>query len=252
MFYQFKIFFLSFYLLSSSLLASELNSAIVELFKKDYLGKQGIKQLDQLRIKCLKLQAKVVPSLIEVMKGQEYPDRNRWLATFLLARIMGKKASAFIANFIHHPLWIMRLAGLKTLLALKEMKYGEKYAQALSDNSLFVRQQALDNIIKLKLYQFSDIIWNMLFDKKNYEQHGDRVVRMPILSKVIRAMGDLNYKKVSIPLTRMIAKKQYESLVYDIDYSLSKIFDIHSPPGGIEAKQKFWLSYQNSRDLKTI
>ena len=76
------------------------------------------------------------------MKSDKYPEKNRWVATFLLGRIMGKKSSSFVSRFVEHPNWVLRMASLKTLLALKEERYQKKYIKALKDNSFIVRTQA--------------------------------------------------------------------------------------------------------------
>ena len=68
----------------------------------------------------LKHRQKAVPVLIKVMKESKYPEQNRWQATMLLGQVMGKKSAPFIAKFIDHPHWMMRVASLKALLALKQ------------------------------------------------------------------------------------------------------------------------------------
>ena len=94
---------------------------------------------------------KAVPVLVKVMKESKYPEQNRWQATMLLGQIMGKKSAPFIAKFIDHPHWMMRVASLKALLGLKQDTYHSVYAKALKDSSLIVRVQALDNISKMNI-----------------------------------------------------------------------------------------------------
>src|SRR3989339_1169464 len=146
-------------------------------FKKDpvlfalndtYKKELNHKDLFALKERTLKLAGKSVPVLINVMKSSDYPDKNRWIATFLLGRIVGKKAAPFIAKFSKHPSWVLRMASLKTLLALKQSDYGPVYAEALGDSSLLVRIQALENIKGLKLKSYGSRVWAMLYDQQNY------------------------------------------------------------------------------------
>ena len=75
------------------------------------------KSLANLKQETLKYSGKSVSAaLIEVMKNGKYPDKNRWVATFLLGQIMGEKSAPFIAKFFKHPSWVMRMASLKTML----------------------------------------------------------------------------------------------------------------------------------------
>lgn len=216
---------------------------LLDEFKKEYNWEKDKKSIEALRMQCLEKYALAVPTLIKVMKDPTFPDKNRWMATFLLGNIMGKKASGFLAEFITNPLWMMRLAVLKALLALKETNYADKYAQALRDKSMIVRMQALENIRTLGLQQYADQVWSMLFDPLNYHAQGEKKTRMPILSQVVRAIGDLQYSKAAIALYKMLQKKEYENLIDDIDYGLSKIYKVSSQANGIEAKKSFWRSY---------
>ena len=126
------------------------------------------KDIATLKKRVLNSKGKAIPSIIEVMKNKIYPDKNRWLATFLLGRTMGKKSSAFIAKFLFHPNWVLRMASLKTLLALRAKKFGSAFAKLLKDKSFIVRTQALENIKQLKLRELSPYVWQMLYDQSNY------------------------------------------------------------------------------------
>jgi len=201
------------------------------------------KEMDQLKLKTLKLAGKAVPALIEVMKSGKYPDKNRWMATFLLGKIMGKKGSPFIAKFLEHPSWVMRMASLKTLLALKENRYAKDFAAKLKDNSLIVRTQALENIKRLKLRSTSPHVWSMLYDKKNYyESSKDKKTkkRTNIIRNVIQTVGILEFKKAKVPLMKMIQKKTYNDIFVDIDRTLGQLFGKSSPKGGRHIKRHYW------------
>ena len=71
-------------------------------FKKTYGDRDNSKK-ERLRRDVLLASGKAVPILVEVMKENAYPDGNRWLATFLLGRIMGKKASPLYCQIYRPP-----------------------------------------------------------------------------------------------------------------------------------------------------
>ena len=146
---------------------SEVADVKQELLKKlkHPIKKEDIKGTQNL---IFKNGGKAVEALVEVMKNGQYPELNRWIATFMLGRIMGKKASPFLVKFLKHPQWSMRVAALKTLLALKDKRFASAYAHALSDKSMLVRKQALENVKKLSLKETAPMVWAMLYDKKNY------------------------------------------------------------------------------------
>ena len=65
---------------------------LLQKYSKAYTRKSDI---DELRKETLSLGGKSVEALIEVMKNGKYPEKNRWLATFLLGQIMGDKSILF-------------------------------------------------------------------------------------------------------------------------------------------------------------
>lgn len=144
---------------------SEVKTALLQKYMMNYSEKS---QLAQLKSETLKQGGKSVEALIEVMKNGKYPDKNRWMATFLLGQIMGEKSAPFLAKFLQHPHWVMRMASLKTMLALKQKNYSRQYANLLKDDSFIVRSQALDTIRTLKTAEAAPQVWAMLYDKKNY------------------------------------------------------------------------------------
>jgi hypothetical protein len=230
-----KIVLIVFFIFSVG--AKELDPTLLDLFKV-----QGnSQQIKVLQKKMLSLGGKAVPYLIEVMKSSAFPDKSRWVATFLLARIMGKKSINFLAKFLEHPSWIMRMASLKALLGLKARDLGDGYSKALKDKSLVVRSQALENIRILELEQFAPQVWAMLYDDRNYH-HGENGLkkRGNIIKKIIRVIGDLKFKKAKIPLLKMVQKKKYQDIFDDVDYSLAKILGKSSPSGGPRIKRYFW------------
>lgn len=187
----------------------------------------------------LKHHAKAVPVLIKVMKEGKYPDQNRWQATMLLGQIMGKKSAPFIAKFSSHPLWMMRVASLKALLALKQDTYHAVYATALRDPSLIVRVQALDNISQMKITSLAPNVWSMMYDQTNYAGEVGARKRTSIVKSVIRTTGDLRFTKAQKPLAKLMQKPKYQDLMDDIDYSLEKMTGKTSP-NSVSERRKFW------------
>lgn len=183
---------------------------------------------------------KAVPVLIKVMKESKYPEQNRWHATMLLGQVMGKKSAPFIAKFIDHPHWMMRVASLKALLGLKQDTYHSVYAKALKDSSLIVRVQALDNIAKMNISAMAPQVWNMMYDKSNYSGDVGNRKRTSIVRSIIRTIGDVKFEKAKSPLAKLIQKPKYQDLIEDLDYSLEKITGKNSPNSSVQARRQFW------------
>ena len=229
-----------------SLMVFQLGAAIVPTpgqddllggYIKNYTNK---KELMELREKTLSLGGKAVPVLVKVMKSDRFPEKNRWIATFLLGQIMGEKAAPFVSKFLEHPHWILRMASLKTLLGLRQKTYGLHFAKMLKDDSLLVRGQALDNIRIMNLAEHAPKVWAMLYDERNYNQVDKRKKRTNIISQVIRTVGDLRFAKAQGPLLQMIRKKKYKDVFDDIDYSLQQLTGKQSPQGNQAVKRHFW------------
>ncbi len=194
-------------------------------------------ELLELKKETMKLGAKAVPILIDVMKKDNFPDKNRWVATFLLGRIMGEKSANFIVKFTKHPNWVLRLASLKTLLALNQEKMGGHYADLLKDASLLVRSQALQNIRHLGLKSYGAHVWAMLHDKRNYS---GKFEDMNIVREAIKTVGDLKFEKAKPALLKMAQNDKYKGIFGDIDYSLTKITGKTSPAGDEKVKRIYW------------
>lgn len=197
----------------------------------------------------LRHRQKAVPLLITVMKSSKYPDQNRWQATMLLGRIMGKKSAPFIAKFSDHPNWMMRVASLKALLALKQDTYVKVYSKALQDPSLIVRVQALDNISQMKIKSLAPYVWQMMYDGSNYSGDVGNRKRTSIVKSVIRTLGDLRYEKAKSPLLKLIQKSAYADLQDDLDYSLEKITGLKSPDAN---RKKFWAKQSVAISAKKL
>jgi HEAT repeat protein len=221
---------------------SEVKNALLNKYMINYDSKT---QINALKSETLKHGGESVEALIEVMKNAKYPDKNRWVATFLLGQIMGEKSAPFLAKFLKHPHWVMRMASLKTMLALKQAKYSKEYAALLKDDSFIVRSQALDNIRTLKTKESAPLVWAMLYDKKNYYQptiNGKplKAKRSNIIKNVILTVGDLKFEKAKDPLMKMIQKDRYNDIFNEMDASLVKISGISSPKGDMKTKRAFW------------
>ena len=197
-------------------------------------------QLGLLKSETLKLKQEAVPTLLKVMKDNKFPSESRWVATYMLGRIMGVKAAPLISKYTSHPNWMLRLASLKVLLHLGQKKYTGVYARLLEDKSLIVRHQALQNIKKLKLTSLAPYVWKMLYNKKNYVGLEGSRKRSNIIKDAIKTVGDLGFSKAKKPMLKMFSKKKYKDVYEELDYSLSKLSDKPSPKGSLSVKQIFW------------
>lgn len=217
---------------------ANLNNNLLIRFEKN-LSNADFKEL---RKDVLNLAGEAVPALVEVMKESKYPEKNRWMATFALADIMGEKASEYIAEYTKHPDWFMRLASLKVLLGLEQKTLGDIYANALKDPSYVVRVQALENIKAFDLKKYSSNVWQMLYDEQNYsipKKDSSKKIRTNIMKNVIATTGDLENKAVYKSLVKMITSPNYDDLFFELDYALMKISKKSSPQGKLE-KKEFW------------
>ena len=234
------------------------NKFITQSLLKKFAKKSSKKELVTLKKEVLSYKGKSVPALVQVMKSGEYPEKNKWIATFLLGQVMGKKSAPFVSKFLKHPSWVMRMASLKTLLALKRVEYKRSYSNALKDKSFIVRSQALDNISKLNLTSEAPFVWQMLYDKRNYyspkpkknlksknaknvkTQNVENLKRTNLIKKVIATIGDLKFQKAKGPLLTMTQKNKYNDIFKEIDLSLIKITGKKSPAGSMKIKKRYW------------
>lgn len=196
--------------------------------------------LSKLKNESLKLKQDAVPTLVKVMKSKAFPDENRWIATFMLGRIMGVKSADYISKFSNHPNWMMRLASLKVLLHLEQKQFKGIYARALEDKSLIVRHQALQNIKEMQLKDLAPYVWKMLYNRDNYVGGKGERKRSHIIADAIKTVGDLGLAKAKTPMLKMISSKKYRDIYSELDYSLSKLHEKESPKGGLEVKKNYW------------
>ena len=235
----------------SSVDSKATNKVITESLLKKFSTKTNRKSLIALKKEVMSHSGKSVQALVTVMKDGKYPEQNRWVATFMLGKIMGKKSAPFISKFLSHPSWVMRMASLKTLLALKGVEYKREFSNALKDKSFIVRSQALDNISKLGLKTEAPFVWQMLYDKKNYysPKKGKSVKtanlkRTNLIKKAILTVGELKFEKAKLPLLSMIQKDKYKDIFTEVNSSLEKITGKKSPKGDKELKLRFWKKIQ--------
>lgn len=212
-------------------------NALEALYLKTPKGK---KHLELLKAESLKLKQEAVPTLIKVMKSSDYPDQNRWIATYMLGRIMGKKSATFVSKFTKHPNWMLRLASLKVLLHLDQKQYDGIYARMLEDKSLIVRHQALQNIKEMKLTKLAPYVWKMLYNKQNYVGVEGKRKRSHIVKSAIKVIGDLGFKEAKMPMLKMIQKNKYKDIHGELDYALSLINEKKSPNGNLTVKRMYW------------
>lgn len=181
-----------------------------------------------------------VPVLTQVMREEKYPEKNRWMATFLLAQLMGDKSAPYISRFSQHPNWLMRMASLKALTALKQKDQGALFAKALKDDALLVRIQALESIKTLNLTQYAPHVWAILYDKRNYYETKIGSKRASIIKVAVTTVGDLKFEKAKPALFKMVNNPKYEDIFPEMDYALSKITGKKSPEGDKKFKRQFW------------
>ena len=206
-----------------------------------YLKKPKNKDhLSLLKEESLKLKQKAVPSLINVMKNNAFPSENRWVATYMLGRIMGIKSAPYIAKYSKHPNWMLRLASLKVLLHLDQKQYKGIYARLLEDKSLIVRHQALQNIKQMDLKTLAPFVWKMLYNKENYVGLKGSRKRSNIIKDAIKIVGDLGFDKATTPMIKMFKDNKYKDVYEELDYALSKITNTKSPKGSIAIKKHYW------------
>lgn len=202
------------------------------------------KQLMALKEEVINMKGKSVQTLIKVMKDNSFPEKNRWMATFLLGQVMGKQSAPFISKFATHPDWIMRMASLKTLAALKQTQteYKDVYKQLLKDDSMLVRYQALDTVKELGLNDLAPNVWAMLYDKKNYHTMKNKTTskRTHIVRKIITTIGELKFEKAKKPLLSMMQKDKYKDIHEEIDKTLQSLYGKKSPENNLKLKKDFW------------
>jgi hypothetical protein len=212
-------------------------NALEKMYLRKAKSKAAIKELKAI---TLQWKQKAVPTLLKVMKSKNYPDENRWVATFMLGRIMGVKSADYISKFTKHPNWMLRLASLKVLLHLKQTKYQGIYARMLGDKSMIIRHQALQNIRDLKIKKLAPFVWKMLYNKSNYVGLKGNRKRSSIIKDAIKTVGELDFKNAKKPMLKMMQGKKYKDVYEELDYSLSMIVGKTSPKGNLQAKKHFW------------
>ena len=239
-----KIWAILLFLVTSGYLHAAFSRPEVEKVKKEILSKleRPLKreEIPETKKRILSHGGKSVEALVEVMKNGKYPDLNRWIATFMLGKIMGKKASPFLVKFVQHPEWSMRVAALKTMLALKDKRFASAYAHALSDKSMLVRKQALENIRRLSLKESAPMVWGMLYDKKNYHVKKEGQKGTHFVKDIVKTVGDFKFKKALKPLLGMVQKDRYNNIFPEIEYALQKLTGKKSPDGGFQKKRRYW------------
>lgn len=212
-------------------------TALEALFLKKPKNKS---HLTILKNESLGQKQKAVPTLLKVIKSNNYPDENRWVAIYMLGRIMGKKSAPYISKFTKHPNWLLRLASLKVLLHLDQRQYKGIYTRLLEDKSLIVRHQALQNIKEMDLKELAPYVWKMLYNKKNYLGLKGKRKRSNIIKDIIKIVGDLDFKKAKKPMLKMFKNKKYSDVYSELDYSLSKLSGKKSPKGSLSIKKHYW------------
>lgn len=209
---------------------------LLERYKVNYSNAD----LEKLKRDTLKEKFDAVPVLTSVMKDSKFPEKNRWMATFLLGQIMGKKSADFISKFTKHPEWVMRLASYKALLSLNQTQYKGLYAKGLKDSSMIVRFQALENIKQMNIKELAPHVWGMLYDKSNYVGNSGALKRGSIIKEVVKTIGHLKFEKAKKPMLLMVQKDKYKDIFLELDEALTLISKKTSPKGEAVKKKQFW------------
>ncbi|MCB9091109.1 MAG: HEAT repeat domain-containing protein [Halobacteriovoraceae bacterium] len=232
-----RIFYLLILILSSQSFSSDRIGQLKTNFLKETKSPAEYKKLER---EVLKLANKSVPTLIEVMKSEKYPEKNRWLAIISLSRIMGQKSIPLIVKYLEHPHWMLRMAALKVMQIFRQAKLKAQIEKRLFDKSMLVRVQALETIKSLNLVSSAKSVWKMLFDEKNYIKNKKGELKSSeVLNKVIGVIGELKYNKAKKPLVKLMKKQEFSHLVPAIDQSLQKITGKESPKS-VASKKAFW------------
>lgn len=118
-----------------------------------------------------------VPTLVKVIKEESAPIQGRWVATFLLGKIMGKAAIPFLQKLLQHPHWAMRLAGLKTLFKVNEQNPIKILKIALEDPSMLVKYEALGLIKDFRIHEMITDVRGMLLEEETKEKGNPQLIR---------------------------------------------------------------------------
>lgn len=214
----------------------------------DYLFKtQWKKNVDfaNLSYQSLSYGPKAVPILLNVMKKNAYPVKNRWIAMFSMTKLMGKKSAKVLSKFTNHPDWMMRLGALKCLLFLNQKQFANEYAHLLKDHSLIVRQQALTNIHQMEIKEKAHAVGLLLKDIKSQNENGSTIAQMTDMT--IMTVAKFHHKESISTLLEMLKQEQFMRNSATIDYSLEQLTGLKSPKGGWSAKVSFWSKIPNSK-----
>jgi hypothetical protein len=125
----------------------------------------------------------------------------------------------------------------------------------LTDDSLIVRAQALDNIRQLKINALGPQVWSMLYDKKNYYQptlNGKalKLKRSNLIKSIITTVGELKLEEAKDPLFKMIQKERYIDIFPEMDMALSNLTGKKSPAkADLKIKRLFWQKMSLDRNI---
>jgi len=220
------MFLKSFLLLSIFLIPSVYSkefsfAGIKKILKKEKILPKHSKQVQNL---LFKLDNKAVPTIVEIMKSDKYPDQSRWLATLSLARIMGLKSLPFIKKFLRHPNWMMRLSALKVIRMFKDKSSEKTIEKMLFDKSLLVRVEALEMIKSFKTKNSAKTVWKMMYDKKNYQKFNkSKVIPTEVISRILKTIQTLDYKEAKPALIKLRNEKKFSLLNKDIQNTINSL-----------------------------
>lgn len=218
-------------------------AALRQLYKTQWKRADDFKRLAQ---QTWGLGSASTPLLLEVMKSPAFPDQNRWVATMSLGKVMGKNASKVLVRFLEHPYWMMKLAALKALTALKVKEPGAvaNYEKLLKDNSLVVRSSAVQTMKLLELKQSASHLVTLLQDERNYTQQAGQRQSTDIIDQTVIILGQWKYDPAKELFKKLMLREDSMTLSYALDYSLEQMTGKNSPRGDLESKKNFWKQHK--------
>ena len=204
----------------ASLKVNSLRTDLLKGFATEYSSDGGVQALKK---KVFSGAGQSVPALLHVMKRSDFPIKNRWMATFWLGQIAGKRSANILSKFQDHPDWQMRLAAFKTLQALRSIDKKRSLSKALSDSSLIVRIAGVDAVSYLGIKELAPKLFQMLADKKNYVKSKKNYKRTAIIGKLVSSLAKLKYEKAKKSFLRMIVKKKYDDIFPQLNLALKEL-----------------------------
>ena len=206
----------------STFLSGEVYSktSLESILSGQKISKPSIKRIHELVAKNPKDSIRV---LLNVAKNKQFPDRSRWLSLILVGKTMGKRSIPLMVKYLKHRNWMLRSAAVKSLKSLRSKTPTEGYRALLKDSSYVIRQQALDAIATLKIYDLKLDVLKMIGDSSNYIKTPNGKTASQVVKKVIETLATLKVRE-AIPLLKKLKSSNISINVRkDIDKAIKNI-----------------------------